>query len=519
MKKLLIYLVLAVSIWGCQKDNVTAPDSEPELPVGNDSIELVSVSFEAKNNPGKITADINCRITADEITALVPAFTNNKKFVASFVTKNAKITANDTALVSGVTATDFRMPVTYKLTSEKGTTKTYKFTLKNFTGIPILYLNTENFVSISSKDVYLNGSLKINTNTLYEQAKTTIPLQVKGRGNSTWGMPKKPYRLKFTDKSPMLGMASAKNWVLLANYSDKTLLRTSTAFELGTKIGADFTPQGRFVELVLNGKYNGAYFLTSQVEVHESRVNIPELKKSNTSAEDITGGYLLEQDMRLDEDNWFRTQKSDLPITIKSPEDITADQLTYIKNYIQQTEDAIFSADFADTEKGYNMYINVESFINWFIVQEIMKNEDAKDKTSIFYYKNRGGKLGLGPLWDFDLAAGNVYYSDAQYPTGWWIKDGPWFSRLFQDPNFRAKVKARWNAVKNTAIKDMAASIDKNAAYIERSQQKNFGEWDILNVTVWPNPVAYGTYAKEVAQIKTWLSTRIAWLDAEINRL
>ena len=222
--------------------------------------------------------------------------------------------------------------------------------------------------------------------------------------------------------------------------------------------------------------------------------------------------------MRLDEVNWFRTKKLDLPMTIKSPEDITAAQLTYIKDYIQQTEDAILSEDFADPEKGYNKYINTESFINWFIVQEIMKNEDAREKTSIFYYKNRGGKLGLGPLWDFDLAAGNVDYSDARYSVGWWIKDGPWFKRLFEDPNFRQKVKARWNILKPKEIKEISASIDKNTSYLNRSQQKNFEEWNILNVRVWPNPVAYGTYPKEVEQLKNWLAARITWLDTEINK-
>lgn len=517
MKKYLVYLILLVSIWSCKKDNVTTQEPVPE-PVAQDTVSLTSVIFEAKNNPGKLTQDIYSIITNDEISVLIPNFTNNKKFVASFFATNAKVTVNDTLQVSGSTLTDFSKPLTYKLTSEKGTTKTYKFTLKNFTGIPILYLNTEDSKNIESKDVYLTGSLIINTNTLFEQTKTTIPLQVKGRGNSTWGMPKKPYRLKFTDKSPMLGMPTAKNWVLLANYSDKTLIRTSTAFEFGSKIGADFTPGGRPVELVLNGKYVGAYFLTSQVEVNENRVNIPELKKSNTSAEEITGGYLLEQDERRDEPNRFETEKRKLPFTIKSPEDITPAQFTYIKNYMQQTEDAIFSEDFADPEKGYNKYIKTESFINWFIVQEIMKNQDAKEFSSIYYYKNRGDKLGLGPLWDFDLAAGNVNYSDARNSTGWWIKDGPWFRRLFEDPNFRQKVKARWNALKTKEINEISASIDKNAAYLNRSQQKNFEEWKILNQYVWPNPVWLGTYEKEVAQLKTWLSARITWLDAEINK-
>ncbi|RZJ77713.1 MAG: hypothetical protein EOO20_28585, partial [Chryseobacterium sp.] len=157
MKKHLVFLMLALSIWSCKKDNVTTEEPEPE-PVVQDSVSLTSVIFEAKNNPGKLTQDIYSIISNDEISVLIPNFTNNKKFVATFFAKNAKITVNDTLQVSGSTVTDFSKPLTYKLTSEKGTIKTYKFTLKNFTGIPILYLNTEGGKNIDSKDVYLTAS-------------------------------------------------------------------------------------------------------------------------------------------------------------------------------------------------------------------------------------------------------------------------------------------------------------------------------------------------------------------------
>ena len=207
-----------------------------------------------------------------------------------------------------------------------------------------------------------------------------------------------------------------------------------------------------------------------------------------------------------------------LPFNIKSPENITTDQLNYIQSYIQETEDAIFSSDFADADKGYNKYINTESFINWFIVQELMKNQDAKDFSSIYYYKDRGGKLGMGPLWDFDLAAGNNDYSDSKYPTGWWVKDGPWFARLFEDPNFRAKVKKRWNEVKSKDIDQIASTIDKTASYLNLTQTKNFIRWPILNQYVWPNQFVLGTYEKEVAQLKKWLKERTAWMDSEINK-
>jgi len=512
-----LYFFCALILWSCKKEDPVIIPNEPDpVVVKQDTVKLLSVKLEPVNNKGKLTSDVYAKIVGDQINVKIPNFINNQKFVPTFTVENATVTANDTLQVSGKTAIDFSKAVTYKLTSAKGTTKTYTFNLKYYTEIPILYIYTADSVEVTSKDNYINGKVFINTNGLYNQEQNNIALQIKGRGNSTWDKPKKPYRLKFTSKAPMLGMATAKNWVLLANYSDKTLIRTSMAFDLGTKIGADYTFQGRFVELVMNNKHLGNYFLTSQVEVNENRVNIPELKKSNTSATDITGGYLLELDQRRDSDPKFETSRK-LPFTIKSPEDISTQQFDYIKNYIQQTEDVINAEDFS--ANGYEKYINVESFINWYIVQEVTSNEDAKDFSSIFFYKDRNGKLGLGPLWDFDLAAGNNNYSNSRYPTGWWIKNGPWFSHLFKDPKFVAKLKIRWNAVKAKELKEIPATIDKTAKYIDLSQHENFLRWPILDTYVWPNQFVLGTYPKEVDQLKKWLNERISWLDGQINAL
>lgn len=517
MKRIIPYLCVALILYSCKKDKTVEEPEEPETQIEiKDTVSLSQIKIEPVNNKGKVLQDIYGEIVKDTINVLIPYFENNKKFVVTFTTTNATVTVNDTIQESGKTLTDFSKIIDYKLTSAKGTTKIYKFNLKNFTGLPILYLNTND--SITSKDDYVKGNVIINTNNLYDQPLKNIALEAKGRGNSTWDMAKKPYRLKFSSKAPMLGMGTAKNWVLLANYSDKTLMRTSLAFDLGKKIGVDFTFDGRFVELVMNGKYAGAYYLTSQVEVNESRVNIPELKASNTSSAEITGGYLLELDQRRDSEPRFETRNI-IPFTIKSPEDITDDQLNYIKTYIQDTEDAILSDNFSDPSTSYEKYINVESFIDWYLIQELMSNEDARDFSSIFFYKDRGGKLGMGPLWDFDLAAGNNNYSDSKYPTGWWVKDGPWFSHLFKDPKFVAKVKAKWNAMKSKELKDMPGFINHTAAYLQLSQKENFRRWNILGVYVWPNQFVLGSYSAEVNQLKKWLSERISWLDIEINKL
>ncbi|MCC8407557.1 CotH kinase family protein [Mucilaginibacter sp. UR6-1] len=514
IKRFTICLLIAVAAWSCKSTKETDPVPEPEKA---DTVMLTSVTIEAKNNPDLLTADVKATIKDNDITALIPSIKNSKKLVVTFTTKTAGtvVKANDTLLVSGTTKIDFTKPVTYALTTPKGLTRNYNFKVKNFTGIPVFYLTTS--APVNSKDNYVTGTLVINTNGEFEQEKLTIPLQIKGRGNSTWGHPKKPYRLKFNDKTAVLGIGAAKNWVLLANYSDKTLMRTSIAFSLGKKLGVGFTPDSRFIEVVLNGEYIGSYLLTEQVEVHENRVNVPELKKGDVAADKITGGYLLEWDQRLDEEYWFRTSHN-IPFTIKSPEDIPDAQFNYISGYVQQTEDAIFADNFADPNEGYAKYIDVNSFVNYYIIQEIMKNQDAKDFSSIFFYKDRGGKLTLGPLWDFDLAIGNVDYSDATQATGWWIKDGPWYSRLFEDAVFRKKVKDRWNQIKGNEIKGIYTDIDSNYKYINLSQQQNFKRWPILNEYVWPNPLILGTYDNEVSQIKSWLTKRITWLDIEINR-
>jgi hypothetical protein len=517
LKKYLFYSLIVIAAWSCSKESAEKPEVKP--PVVTDTTTFKSVILETKYNVGKVSSNITCTVKGNEITALVPEFANNKKFAVTFnATHTGTVIKNaDTTQINGTTVTDFTKPVNFTVTAN-GTTKTYKFTIKNFAGLPILYLTTAS--PVVSKDNYVTGSVVINTNTLFPQEKNNISLQIKGRGNSTWGHPKKPYRLKFDSKAAMLDMPAAKNWVLLANYSDKTLLRTALAFDLGQHMGLPFTFKGRFVDVVMNGEYIGSYYLTYQVEVHENRVNIPEMKVGDTSPEKITGGYLLEWDARYNEEpeeDWFKT-KMDIPFVIKSPEDRSPAQKEYIQNYIQQTEDAIWADNFADPVNGYAKYINVDTFIDWYIVQELSKNQDAQSFSSIFFYKDRGGKLNMGPLWDFDLADGNVNYSDAEHPTGWWIKDGPWFSGLFRDPAFRTKLKTRWNALKNSDLKNVNTFIDQTAAYIDLSQKQNFTKWNILGVAVWPNPAIYYTYPGEVNQLKSWLNTRINWLDGEINK-
>ncbi|MFD0794347.1 CotH kinase family protein [Mucilaginibacter litoreus] len=515
IKKLLPVLFITIAVFGCRKEVIIKEQPKPTPDENADSVSMVSVKLEAKKNPGVITADINCDINANEINAVLPDVMKlDEKLVITFTAHNSTVSKDDTLQVSGQTKLDLRKPVTYTLTSAKGTKRQYKFTVRVFTGIPILYLTTDG--PVVSKDNYVNGTVVVDGNNRYTQEVTSIPLKIKGRGNSTWAnFPKKPYRLKFNDKAAMLGMPAAKNWVLLANYDDKTLLRNRIALEFARRIGSDFAPQSRFVEVIMNGEFLGNYLLTSQVEVNSKRVNITEMGSGDNSGDALTGGYLLELDQRKDEKYWFVTKKN-LPFTIKSPEDITPQQLAYIQNYMQATEDALFAANSADPVNGYAKYINVQSFMNWFFVEEVVKNQDGRDFSSIYYYKDRGGKLGMGPVWDFDLSSGNVDYSVAKDPDSWYIRDASWMINLFKDVNFRSKVKVRWNEIRHTAVDSIFTDIDETAAYLKYSQRKNFTKWPILDQYVWPNAVVLGNYDAEVDYVKDFLRKRLKWIDADI---
>ncbi|RYZ88876.1 MAG: hypothetical protein EOP04_08320 [Proteobacteria bacterium] len=382
--------------------------------------------------------------------------------------------------------------------------------------IPVLRISTNEQAVIDSTDTYVNGHLKFqsaNGETLAES-----DLTIKGRGNSTWLMPKKPYRIKLPAKLAFQDMPADKDWVLLANYSDKSLLRTAAAFELGNRLGMAYTPRSIFVELFLNDAYQGVYQLAENIKISKSRVNIKELETSDISSAKISGGYLLEVDARMKDPFGFITSRS-LTMTITKPEPPAAEQSTYIESYFNNFESLIFD-DVASNSAQYQSLIDVDSFINWYLVSEIMKNNDSVDFSSIYMHKDRDKPLAMGPLWDFDIAAGNIDYSEAQYPEGWWIRtNARWFERLFQDPVFVARVKTRWYTMKVSAIDTLPSFIDLRAKELDLAQSNNFSRWTTLQAKVWPNPVVNQTYQGELDYLKAWYIKRVAWLDREINQL
>lgn len=476
---------------------------------------MLHFSIDAGYNVGKIQEDIVFDIYGDSLlVGVVPTGINKNGLVATFVAPwSDSVAISSEVQESQWSSNDFSNDVLYNVYID-GQARAYTARLIN-TGLPIVYVNTLNDAPILSKDDYVSGSVRV----VLSDGSTDIlsETEIRGRGNSTWTKPKRPYRLKLASSASVFGFPENRDWVLLANYTDKTLVRTSLAFALGEDFGMEYANRSNQVEFVLNGVHQGTYLFGEHVKVAEERVNVTELTEDDEADDVITGGYFLEVDARLDEVNWFYSGQRGIPITIKAPEDITEKQLEYIKTYINDVELALASENFSSPEEGYAKYIDIESFIKWYWINELLKNNDAIFYSSVFLYKERGEKLKIGPLWDFDISAGNVNYNGNDNPSGWWVRLSPWYSRMFEDPAFRAAAYAFWNDRRDTLLPMMMNIIDDAVGELEISQELNFMKWQILDVYVEPNAVVLGSYVNEVEYLKSWLHNRFRWIDTQIN--
>ena len=257
-------------------------------------------------------------------------------------------------------------------------------------------------------------------------------------------------------------------------------------------------------------------------DIGADRVNIQAMRASDTSATDITGGYLLEVDERRGEEFCFNSTMTRMVFCVNDPEVLLqpawAKQKAYLVNYIARTDSALFGARFADPAVGYAAFIDVESAINYNIVQEVVKNVDGGLRFSGFMHKPRGSKLTFGPVWDFDLAFGNVNYDGADRVDGWHSRNAQWYTRMFQDPAFAARFRSRWGELKRAGVIDsLQQLVSSRANYLSAVQVRNFERWPILKTYVWPNRVVMGSYDGEVMAMNAWLLDRTSWMYAEIG--
>ena len=461
--------------------------------------------FRAAANAGKLQQDVALDVGDGLISGRTLFVVEDKVLVSEFGFEGGGVYMGTQEIVSGETPIDFSGPVVLTVRNGDGTEQAYTVELVSFTGLPVVYIDTGG-VPVVSKEEYVAASLKVvDNNGLRPASVFEGNVNVKGRGNSTWGMPKKPYRLKFDKKQSLLGEPKDKSWVLLANYMDNACgIRNATAYAIGHLSCLDFTPTTHFVDVFLNGSYNGTYQLCEHMKISEDRVNVTD------------DGYLLEADQldRLGPDDvYFRTDR--ILMNIKDP-DVVKDspQYDWIENYVNQAENALYGADFKDPEKGYAKYLNVDTYVDWYVISEITKTNDASLYTSCYMNIAPGGKLNMGPIWDFDICMGNTKWNgtDGRGPEGYWNRESPWFGRMLQDPAFVQKVRERIGYFKSN-LSVILARVDGQAAYAGLSVVEDNRLWQNLKPTGTADSEVKTAFRQEVRAMKEWLTARLDWLD------
>lgn len=408
------------------------------------------------------------------------------------------------------------------------------------TNLPHLYLETFNHKNITSKTSYVLARL------WYVDEQDSVAyydsLQVRGRGNSTWGMAKKPYKLKFKQKEKFLGKgyAKAKKWTLMANHGDKTLIRNALTSLMGQRAGLPFNPALKFVDLTINDYYVGNYQISDQVEVRPHRVDIAEQDFPLPDEADISGGYLLEGDGSQDfhssqywdneaqrylEPDGFKTNHS-VPIHIHYPEadELDARQTEYIRDFVNGFESRLYSEDFTHPTTGYRPLVDSVSLANWYLCTEMSGNVDGFYST--YFYKNQADDhLYWGPLWDYDIAYNNDNRSrnGTNVTTYQLMKDDgygqvrSWVARMWEDPWFLSLVNRRYKQLLDEGMEAyLMQQIDSLTQLINRSQQLNYQHWGI-NTRTLRELVLYSTYDEYVEDLRNYIHDHLPFLAETLD--
>lgn len=410
--------------------------------------------------------------------------------------------------------------------------------------LPQVSIETYSGRPITSKDTYVLARMDYtdeNDNTVSYDS-----LWIRGRGNSTWGLAKKPYKLKFNKKQKILGKgyANAKKWTLMANYVDKTLIRNALTSLMGERAGLKFNPAAKFIDLTFNGDYVGNYQISDHVEVRAHRVNITEQDLPLTETSDITGGYLLEADGFSDfhtTSYWsgelqktlppdgFYTSKASVPVRIHYPdsEDLDKQQTNYIRDYVKQFETKLYSSSFNDSEAGYRPLVDSTSLVNWYLCTEMSGNVDGFFST--YFYKDQSDpKLYWGPLWDYDIAYNNDNRTDrlgTSDTSRQLMKDAGygqlrlWIGRMWRDPWFARLVNRRYRELIDDGMEQyLNQQIDSLTALLESSVERNYERWGI-NRRVLRERVLYNTYDEYIDDLRQYIHVHLDFLKDAFAKL
>lgn len=366
------------------------------------------------------------------------------------------------------------------------------------------------------------------------------------RGSSSLMWPKNMYGFHLRDEEngnrneSLLGLPPEHNWILNGPYADITLMRNVIAYQLFEDQGW-YSPRTKFVELyrhtgngpVTNQHYHGVYVLIERIKWDNNRVNITKIEPHENEEPEISGGYIIKKDRLNPGESGIRTRRGTLLAHVRPNEnDITSEQQTWIRNYISDFEDTLYGSNFDDPIDGYEKYIDVDSFIDHFLHTELLKEIDGY-RLSTFMYKDRNGKLVMGPVWDYNFSLGLANYHGGWNPIGWYYPEASndcfigcgvrdWYLRLMQDENYMKRMQERWWELRQTVFSrdHLLGMVDDNTELLQEAQVRNFQRWpEQIGIQRWPIYFWQSTnWMDHVDWMRTWLSDRISWMDNQMGR-
>ncbi len=518
--------------------------ADKAVSVGSSTKQFGRFLLTTADNTG-LPFNVACYLGDSTVSAVLPAGVDRSKMKVNFTYYGDKVLYNGAEAKSQSTVFNFNSPVDLTLRAKDGSTKTVTVKIETLaTGLPSVSVATSGYAVINSKTEYVSTSFYVGGgNKSACSYATASPVRttgsIKGRGNTTWNFDKKGYTVKFDVQQSLLGLDASKDWTLLALHQDKSLLRNYTAAYLSEQIGLEYTMQVRLVDMWLNGVYSGTYALTEKIELEPARVDIT---KFDPKAAVNKVGYLMEFDYHVNEvsstqkakwqprgkgfydpvaDEVFvhLTTLGDCWLVIRSPaaKNLTAAHVNYVYGVVENAMKALQSGNY----QTVSAYLDVESFVRWYLVEEYMNNTDSAMRSGVYMYLDVGGKLTLGPIWDFDESAGNSTATESSSAHPLYNDSNGWFSYLFKMAEPKAMLKSNWNRLKTAAAK-LNGVIDSAASMTRVSAELNFEKWDVLGKAVGTNPtsiVRANTYDQQVSLLKSYLSQRVGALDSFYSSL
>ncbi len=412
---------------------------------------------------------------------------------------------------------------------------------QNFSSeLPLVLINTNGQTIVDEPKILVqmgivwNGAGKLNRSTdTPNNYNGKVGIEI--RGSSSQSFPKKSYgfETKSNDGQDMnaslLGLPAEEDWILYGPYSDKSLIRNVLTFTLDATLG-HYSPRCRYVELFLNGGYQGVYVLMEKIKRNKNRVSIAKLTADETAAADISGGYIIKIDKTTGATSggWYSSfanttyGRTYYQYDYPKPEEINGVQKNYIQNYVYQFEKVLYYEQFKGTG-AYTEFMNDSSFVDFFLINELTKNVDGY-RLSSYLFKDKNGKLNCGPIWDYNLGWGNADYYEGYATSGFQYKMNIgqdnwqvpfWWNKLMRDAAFTGKIKCRWNELrqKQLSTERILSVVDSLTFLLRDAEARNFQRWPVLGLYVWPNYYVASTYEAEIAWTKNWIRNRLDWLD------